>query len=461
MNNEHARLELAAQVERCAPVPVDLPDVCQTDEPGRVPPAATAEQVCGICLGVMKSPTALPCDHSFCETCLDGWHSKYDSRRAKRCPLCRQRIPPSKEILMQLRSLSTVEIGKRIDDDGIGQLMEREAAHRWGDSLAESDITAMKRLEVEFCKEDNYTEESRHKEDKSTKESCHGQPDPPVQKSDSAIYDFGQLLLKAPDRIMATLLQDWSHEEIAEMIQNLPPENGRLPPEAIVAFFVNDIEYILGWLESSNYDVNAMGSGLGRVTLLFGSCNTQNLEFTSFLLQEGANTEIMNIVGHTALGNELHNRTELSDAARLLLTWGAKIPAKSDFSTYFDDLFANKSEGWEFIRESTLLQSEFGGRRCELINLNQRADLMGKTCVVMKYLPRKDRYKIKMEHSDESFLVGPDNLKRRDRTPDDPGYYINYENGQPVCYKFTSNEKCQAFVRNSRAGISTRTSISR
>ncbi|EJK44974.1 hypothetical protein THAOC_36443, partial [Thalassiosira oceanica] len=79
------------------------------------------------------------------------------------------------------------------------------------------------------------------------------------------------------------------------------------------------------------------------------------------------------------------------------------------------------SEGWEFIRESTLLQSEFGGRRCELINLNQRADLMGKTCVVMKYLPRKDRYKIKMEHSDESFLVGPDNLKRRDRTPDDPG----------------------------------------
>ena len=345
---------------------------------------------------------------------------------------------------MQLRYASGAGAAIRslVDNDRICQLMEREAAQRCCDSLTESDIEAIERLHDTVWQEDNYTKEPRHKEDKPAEESCNGQPD--------SFFDCGQLLLTAKDRIMTTLLQDWTHEEITEMVENLPPENGRLPLEALAAFYMDDIEFILDWLESSNYDVNALGSGLGRVTLLYGSCQTHHLEFTSFLLQKGADTEIVNIVGHTALGNELFSHIELSGSARLLLTWGAKIPSKSDVSTYFKEAVHNW-EGWEFIRESSLLQSEFGGRRCELINLNQRADLMGKTCVVVKYLPRKNRYKIKMEHSDESFLVGRDNLKRRDRTPDDPGYYINYENGQPVCYEFTSNEECQAFVRCIRA----------
>ena len=43
-------------------------------------------------------------------------------------------------------------------------------------------------------------------------------------------------------------------------------------------------------------------------------------------------------------------------------------------------------------------------------------------------------------------LVGPENLKRRDRTPDDCGYYISYENGRTTRRDFASKEECQAFV---------------
>ena len=43
-------------------------------------------------------------------------------------------------------------------------------------------------------------------------------------------------------------------------------------------------------------------------------------------------------------------------------------------------------------------------------------------------------------------LVGPDNLVRRDRTPDDCGYYISYKNGRTTRHEFVSKEECQAFI---------------
>ena len=52
------------------------------------------------------------------------------------------------------------------------------------------------------------------------------------------------------------------------------------------------------------------------------------------------------------------------------------------------------------------------------------------------------------EHTHETFLVGPDNLKRRDRTPEDPGYYVTFEGGEFERHTFASNEECQEFVRS-------------
>jgi len=67
---------------------------------------------CGICLETLTTAVILPCNHKFCADCLDGWKSKFGSsnlneyynkkERSKSCPLCREKIPPSKDMLMQL-----------------------------------------------------------------------------------------------------------------------------------------------------------------------------------------------------------------------------------------------------------------------------------------------------------------------------------------------------------------------
>jgi hypothetical protein len=66
--------------------------------------------------------------------------------------------------------------------------------------------------------------------------------------------------------------------------------------------------------------------------------------------------------------------------------------------------------------------------------------------VVEKYLPSKGRYKVIFETTKEVGMVSPQRLKRRDRTPDDCGYYITYKNGRTARHDFDSKEECQAFV---------------
>ena len=99
-----------------------------------------------------------------------------------------------------------------------------------------------------------------------------------------------------------------------------------------------------------------------------------------------------------------------------------------------------------------MFHNELVKRRCEIINLNQRKDLIGQTCIVEKYIAKKDRYKVTTEHAHETFLFGRDNLKRRDRTPDDHGYYVKFEDGKYKRHTFASNEECQEFARSLRAG---------
>ena len=66
------------------------------------------EEECGICLDALTNPVALPCSHQFCSECLNGWKSKYgaksgDKETNTKCPLCREKIPPSKEMINQLK----------------------------------------------------------------------------------------------------------------------------------------------------------------------------------------------------------------------------------------------------------------------------------------------------------------------------------------------------------------------
>ena len=133
----------------------------------------------------------------------------------------------------------------------------------------------------------------------------------------------------------------------------------------------------------------------------------------------------------------------------LLYEWGASLEHKlprdqistGPFGEFMDELLAI----------TPMFQNELVWRRCEIVSLNQRKDLIGQTCLVEKYIARKNRYKVTTEHTRETFLVGRDNLVRRDRTPDDPGYYVTFEDGEYKCHTFASNEECQEFVRNLRS----------
>ena len=66
--------------------------------------AVVTETTCGICLEESEDPLNLPCGHSFCDGCLDGWRSRYgvDEDMRRKCPICRASIPPSKEMASSL-----------------------------------------------------------------------------------------------------------------------------------------------------------------------------------------------------------------------------------------------------------------------------------------------------------------------------------------------------------------------
>ncbi|EJK58238.1 hypothetical protein THAOC_21655, partial [Thalassiosira oceanica] len=129
---------------------------------------------------------------------------------------------------------------------------------------------------------------------------------------------------------------------------------------------------------------------------------------------------------------------------RLLLSWGASFFPGRECSREGFISDARKHGRHEL---ANLLESELGGRRCEIVNLSARPELNGKTCVVDEYLPACDHYKVTLETKSEDVLVlGPKNLKRRDRTPQDCGYYIEFKNGRTIRHDFDSSEECQVFV---------------
>jgi len=94
-----------------------------------------------------------------------------------------------------------------------------------------------------------------------------------------------------------------------------------------------------------------------------------------------------------------------------------------------------------------LCELSLGGGRCEITSLSSRPELNGKTCVADEYLPDSNQYKVTLEtKSKEVLVIGPDNLKRRDRMPQDCGYYIEFKNGRTIRHDFDSSADCQAFV---------------
>ena len=79
---------------------------------------AVTETTCGICLEEPKDPMNLPCGHSFCDGCLNKWRSRHgvEEEMRRKCPICRARIPPSKEMVTTLLHYRTEK--QELEDNG-------------------------------------------------------------------------------------------------------------------------------------------------------------------------------------------------------------------------------------------------------------------------------------------------------------------------------------------------------
>jgi len=128
------------------------------------------------------------------------------------------------------------------------------------------------------------------------------------------------------------------------------------------------------------------------------------------------------------------------------LSQGVKLGEKMKIYTSREAFILTANKEFGNYELTKLMSSEFGGRRCEVINLPNHPQLNGKACVVEKYIAKKEKYKIKFEESGNAALVGPNNLKRRDRTPLDCGYYVSFKNGKMSRREFATKEECQAYV---------------
>ena len=346
--------------------------------------AAVSEKTCGICLEDSKDPQNLPCGHSFCDGCLGGWRSRYgvDEEMRRKCHICRARIPPSKEMVTNLLTCR---------------------AHK------------------------QKLEDENHTSSKIYRATC-------------------QLLAKAEERVG----KDWDGVTVLEDTNDKPA--AVMPDYVFKAMRKGDIKTVLKWINSNHSEDRANAETSVETAsmpmLMLASMNAQ-MAMMSLLLQLGADVDYrMNQEGVTALSSMFSNllfaKGGVNQMARLLLSWGASFFPKMAYSRENCISQARKHGNHDL---ANLIESELGGRRCEIINLLSRPELNGKTCVADEYLPNSNHYKVTLEtKSKEGLVISPDNLKRRDRTPQDCGYYIEFKNGRTIRHVFDSSEDCQAFV---------------
>jgi len=246
------------------------------------------------------------------------------------------------------------------------------------------------------------------------------------------------------DLLGALLKMGYTSEEIGDMVDEYRNSIIELPYAITTAAGKNDAQTVLYWL-GSPVDEGKLTSSVLGMTLLRMTALGGHKELSSLLLQYGAAVDVYNSHGLPPVVLALKESCGLVDeTVALLYEWGASLEhhvpgeagAKLDIN----------------LQSLPMFQNGLVKRRCEIVELDRRKDLIGQTCIVEKYIAKKDRYKVTTEHARETFLVGRDNLKRRDRTPDDPGYYVTFEGGEYRRHAFASNEACREFVRSLRSG---------
>ncbi|EJK57121.1 hypothetical protein THAOC_22872 [Thalassiosira oceanica] len=219
-----------------------------------------------------------------------------------------------------------------------------------------------------------------------------------------------------------------------------------MPDYVMLAIKKGDNKSVLRWINADRTEdrASAISAEMMGLTALMLANMESNLTLMTLLLQLGADVNYRVSLGYSLIDLTLNDVHVDARVARLLLSWGATFFSEKGCSRERIILKARRRGDHEL---ANLLESELGGRRCEIINLSARPELNGKTCVVDEYLPNSNQYKVMLEtKSKEVLVLRPDNLKRRDRTPQDCGYYIEFKNGRTIRHVFDSSEDCKAFV---------------
>jgi len=216
-----------------------------------------------------------------------------------------------------------------------------------------------------------------------------------------------------------------------------------LPLYVAEAACKGDLRTVLKWLGKGiiKERVNAKCEEGGNTGLLHLAAVTQQRDLMSYLLLNGADANIFDAKGSSVLNNE----DVSSKTGRFLLSWGAELFDKGERIASKEMKLGLCDRGGN-AAIAKLLSSELGGRRCEVVSARLRGDLVGKTCVAGEYVEESDQYRVTMEFTDESLLLAANKIRRRDRTPRDPGYYVECKNNRLTRRDFKSNEACRAFI---------------
>ncbi|EJK70259.1 hypothetical protein THAOC_08396 [Thalassiosira oceanica] len=224
------------------------------------------------------------------------------------------------------------------------------------------------------------------------------------------------------------------------------------------ALGTGNLRAVLHWLSKSKIEervVNAKLEEGGNIGLLYLAAMNKRHDLMSHLLLNWADANILDSAGVSVLTSSCLDEDNLWKAVRLLLSWGAELFAEGERVTKERKLsLCHKISAKGNVEISNLVASELGGRRCEIVSPpNTRDDLVGKTCVVEEYIEISDQYNVRMEFTNEVLLLDSIKLKRRDRTPQDPGYYVECKNNRLIRRDFKSNEECRAFIATLGAGV--------
>ena len=280
---------------------------------GNIPADADAvvtERTCGICLDDSKNPLDLPCGHSFCDGCLGEWRPRYRVKEEMRtnCPICRARIPPSKEMVATLLTYRAQK--QRLEDN----------------NKTSSEVY---------------------------REVCHS-------------------LKQAEERVGA----DWDGVTVLE--------DNNDKPAIVMPFYIRkatrkgDIKSVLRWINANRSEdrANATTSvDIMGLPLLYLAAVCNHVALMSLLLQLGTNVNRRDSRGFTTIGlmfaNTEFTKGGVSGRVRLLLSWGANF--FTECRSREECISAARNRGEEELAK--LLESELGGRRCEIANLTSRPGL--------------------------------------------------------------------------------------